>query len=153
MLDLGATEVGAELPVGADDPMAGDDYRQRVGGARGADGPHGLGVVHCGSHGLVAGRLPVADGRQIGQHRAAEAGREPQVERQVEAGAPPGEVLLELAGDLVEPPGGSQDPGADPVRQTVRAPCRGLRARTRPGPDPVGVAASSSVPTGVSRVR
>ena len=113
VLDLGAAEVGAELSVGADDPVAGDDERQGVGGARGADGPHRLRVVHRGSHGLVAGGLPVADGRKVGQHRAAEPGREAEVERQVEAGAAPGEVLLELAGGLVEPPRGAQDPGAD----------------------------------------
>ena len=69
MLDLGSTEIGADLSVGADNPVAGDDNREGVGGARRADGPHGLGVLHRGSHGLVAGGLSVADGRMASDSR------------------------------------------------------------------------------------
>ena len=152
VLDLGSTKVGADLPVGADDPVAGDDDWQGVGGARRADGPHRLGVVDCGGHRLVAGRLSVADGRKVGQHQAAEAGREAEVELQVEGGEASGEVVLELAGGLVEPPWGAEDPGADLARQVSQdasSPSRSYATRT----SPLGVAARSSVPTGVSRVR
>src|ERR1700722_8662962 len=112
MLDLGSAEVGAELSVGADDPVAGADQRERVGGARGADGPDRPRGVHRGRDGLVAGGVAVADGGQVREDGAAEPRGEGQVERQVEALTVAAEVLLELAGGTVEALRGAQDPGA-----------------------------------------
>ena len=41
---MDAAEISAERPVAAHHAMAWDDDRQRVGGAGGADGPHGAGA-------------------------------------------------------------------------------------------------------------
>jgi len=85
--------------------MARDDDGQRVGGARGADGPHGLGAARQLGDGGIRSGAAVADGGQAVQDGGPEAGRQLPVEGQVEGLAAAFEVLAELAGGEVEPGG------------------------------------------------
>src|SRR3954468_15442314 len=97
--------------------MAGNDQRKRIMGA-GAGGRSDRGRIAGGlRHGGVAARLAIGDVAQPEEHRAAEPVRELQVDRQRERTALAGEVLVELAGSLVEPARRAQDPRADGARQ------------------------------------
>ena len=86
-----------------------------------------------GDGGVALGR-PVRDRPQVGEHLAAEPVGQLQVDGHLERAAPAGEVLVELAGDVVEAGRAAQDPRADRRRRGRRARRRGPRARTPPAP-------------------
>jgi len=56
----------------------------------------------------------------VGQHAAAEAVGEAEVQRQVEGGPLSGEVVLELAGGRLQACRGAQQPGADGARKLLQ---------------------------------
>ena len=97
--------------------MARHDDRQRVGGAGGADGADGPRAAHELGDLLVGAGGAVVDPGQDALDLLAEAGGQGAVQRQVEAAAGAGEVLLQLDGRLVEPARRLQHAGADPRRE------------------------------------
>ena len=108
-----ATEVVAEGPVAADDTMAGHDDGERVVGAGASDGPHRLGVPCRGGDGRVAPGGSVGDGAEVLEDVAAEAPGQAEIDGDVDGAAVAGEVLLELAGGILESARGAQDARAD----------------------------------------
>ena len=64
------------LPSDLHDPVAGHDNRQRVRGARRADGADRLGPAGQPGDGRVAGGVPVVDVGEVLQHGGAEARRQ-----------------------------------------------------------------------------
>ena len=106
-------DVLADAAVAVHHAVAGHHHRQGVGGAGRPHGAHRPGAAGGGGDGGVAGRLPVPDPGQVGEDGAPEAVRQPEVEGQIEARAPAGEVLLQLPGGPVQAGGGPQHTRAD----------------------------------------
>ena len=98
-----SADVGAGRAVAAHDPVARDHQRQRVGRARRAHRPTARGLPTSRGELRVADRAAIADVGQVLEHGPAEAAGEPQVDGQVEAVAPAGEVVVELPRGVIEP--------------------------------------------------
>src|SRR3954470_3531815 len=96
-------DVLAHRPVGADHTVTRDHHGQRVVTAGGADGANGAGAADGGGHLGVALAPAVADVAKMGDDAATEAVGEPEIDGQLEAGAPLGEVLVELTSGGVQP--------------------------------------------------
>ena len=114
-LRLGAAPIGPRRPVRAHDPMAGDDEGNGVQRARGTDRPDRPGAPGPRRELAVADGPGVRDVDELLEHRAAEPVGQLQIHRDVEGVPASGEVLVELARDLVEAARGAQHPRADLV--------------------------------------
>src|SRR4051794_34386462 len=111
--------VAGELAAGADDAMAGDDDRDRVGAEGSARGPRGLRVAG-GRGDLAVGRgLAEGDARGRLQDAAAELRVQRPVDRDVEVRPLVVEVLVELAAHRVEPGGLLEDARAEPTGEVL----------------------------------
>src|SRR5437868_4928265 len=117
VLGLGAAEVLAQGAIAAHDAMARKDQRQRIVGARAGSRPDRGRIARSFRYRGVALRLAVRNLAQVQEHRATEPVGELQIDRHGERASLAGEVLLELARRLVEPPGRAEDPGADVARE------------------------------------
>lgn len=93
--------------------MARHDDRQRIGRAGRAD------RADRGRPACPGRQLPIRDGRPVGDARQQQLHGPPesagggQIQGQLEAATDAGEVLVELAGRLVQSAGGAQDPWTD----------------------------------------
>ena len=97
--------------------MARHDDWYRVGSTSSADCPHGSGPPGgCGNLGVALG-VPVVDQHQVPEHGAPEPVGQPEIQRQYEISAFPGEVLRELTSHLIEATRSPQDARADLLRE------------------------------------
>ena len=101
-LPLQAARVAGELSRAADHPVTGDHDGQRVAAHRRADVPRVRPGPEVASQVAVGGRLPVGDLRDQLPHPPVEVGAV-RLQGQLERAAVPGEVLTELARDVLEP--------------------------------------------------
>ncbi len=114
-LGRGASDVLTRRAVGADHAVARDHHGQRVVTAGGADGAYGAGAADGGGHLGVALPTAVADVAKMLDDAATEAVGESEIDGHLEAGAPLGEVLVELTCGGVQPGGCAKHPWAHRV--------------------------------------
>ncbi len=119
-LDLETAGEAGELAAGADHPVAGRHDREWIPAARGPYRARGAGMSDLGRHLGVGAGFPERNAPERAPHLLLERGARG-IERQVELGAPPREVLGELPFRLAQNgvvrrlPDGLQPDSAGPV--------------------------------------
>ena len=115
LLGIHAAGIAAETPVATDDAVAGHYQGEGVGGACAANGSHGFGVSGSRGDCRVGDGCAICDVGKVFEHSTAKPVSELQIEGEVEALAVASEVCFYLADSWVEPGGGEENAGTDPL--------------------------------------
>src|SRR5262249_2381834 len=121
-LPLEPAAVAGEAAARADDAVARKDDRDRVPVHDGADGSSRLRGTDPSRESAVRRCVAVLDARELGEDALMELGRGPKIERKVERMAIAGEVLVELATDVIERGGRAEDARTEAAREVFELP-------------------------------